>query len=779
MSRIARYILIVLSANLFFTCATVGAQPAEVRVLGRDSADGGPVTLDRSAVEPLFSTGAPAQAAQCLASGDVDQCVDDIVAWISAHEDDPSLAQAQFLAGYLAHRDRDDEVAVEWLSRAAQSGTILADYAYFFAAQSAFRLERYDDVLTLTLSVPEDSIHAPRSQFLRGRALRRAGQLVDARRVLHGFVNAYPNAYYVAEVELELANTLVELELYTEAADLFARVSHRYPGSDEEETASRELRSLLPRLSEETRERLSRMSHEDLLARAQVLFDRHRSRAVIDLLEDELEELDVDTPLGCRATYLVGKSYSKLREHGNAVPFYQRIVASICDDEDLRVKSLYTAGQALWNVDRDSEAIDHFVRLYNEHATHSYADDAMLYEARIERSNGNEARFLQVLEEQVRRFPDGDMLGDANWLLFEHELGNRNYDTAIAFVQANAGRTGESSLYNRGRIAYFGARAAELSGEQSAAIAGYESVIRDVPLSYYALMAFNRMTSLDAERATAIAGELRVGATAPEDASIQVEPANIMEIPSFQRGLLLLKLGLMDLAGNQFDRLLDAYPNQDEPLWLVTFLFDCAGAYHLSHDIPRRRIGSFLTEYPTPDSADHFGMAYPVPFRDQVFEAASERDIDPYLVYAIMREESGFNPHVESWANARGLMQLMMPTAEDMADRVGRRSLRASDLFRPEVAITLGSEYLLTLSRQYDAHPMLVIAGYNGGIGNVNRFLRDNGTLPMDQFVEEIPYRQTRDYTKRVLMTYWIYHWLYDDQTPVLQLSLEPPRADE
>ena len=775
-----RYALIIVLANLLFTCANVGAQPAEVRVLDRDSEEGGPVVLDRAAVAPLFDMGqAPALAGQCLDSDDLDDCVDDIITWIGANEDDPNLDHAIFLAGYLAYQDRNNDVALEWLSRSAGSGGILADHAYYYAAQAAYRLNRHEDVLRLALLVPEDSIYGARAQFLRGKTLRRSDERTEARRVLHAFINSYPNAYYIAEVELELAYVLAELEQYVEAAELFARVAVRYPGSDEEEAAERELRDLLPRIPEDVRERLSRMSHEDLVARAQALFNRHRSQQVIDLLANELAELDVDTPLGCRATWLVGKSYSKLRQHGDAVPFYQAIIASVCEDEDLRVKSLYTAGQALWNVNRDAEAIEHFARLYNEHATHTYADDAMLYEARIERSNSNEERFLQVLEEQVRRFPEGDMLGDANWLLFEHELSNGNYETAVAFAAASSGRTGENSIYNRGRIAYFGARAAELKGDTSAAVVGYETVVREVPLSYYALLALNRIAAIDSERAAAVVRVLRVGAASEAEASIQVEPADIVEVPAFRRGLLLLRLGLMDLAENQFNRLLDAYPNQDEPLWLVTFLFDCAGAYHISHNIPRRRIGSFLAEYPTENSTDHYHMAYPRPYRRLVFEAAEERELDPYLVYAIMREESGFNAGIESWANARGLMQLMMSTAEDMGDRVGRGSVRARDLFRPEVAIELGSEYLLTLSNRYSAHPMLVIAGYNGGIGNVNRFLRENGTMPMDQFVEEIPYSQTRNYTKGVLQTYWIYHWLYDDDAPMLQLPLEPPGDDD
>lgn len=745
----------------------------ETRVLDRDFSDGSPDVLDRAAVAPLFSNGAPAEAARCVSDGDRGACIDGLSAWIADHADHPNLREAIFLQGYLAHRDRQHALAIERLSSVVSEEFLLSDHALYFASLSAYSLENWSDVARFVLAIPEDSVYAARAEFLRGRAMRRAGDFDGARRVLYGFVNAYPRASYIAEVELELARTLMQLGEAEASADLYARVAHRYPGTDQESTARDALDDLLPSLPEATRNRLSRISDEDLLARAQVLFGRHRSRQVLALLEGELARLNVDTQIGCEATYLVAKSYSKLREHSNAVPFYQSIIASTCEDEDLRVKSLYTAGQALWNIDRDAEAITHFARLYNEHPSHSYADDAMLYEARIERSNNNETRFLQVLEEQVRRFPDGDMLGDAHWLLFEHEYRSGHLAQGVAFAEAIAGHTGENTLYNRGRIAYFQARALQLVGDTAASLTAFERVVADVPLSYYALLSINRIAELDADRASSLVSRLR-RSSGSVASTIAIEPASVARDAAFRRGILLLQLGLLNMAESQFKRLLDSYPNQDGPLWLVTFLYDSIGAYHMSHDIPRRQIESFLTAYPGADSENQFRMAYPSPFGEEIARATSDRDIDPYLVYAIMREESGFNPRAESWANARGLMQLMEGTASDMADRVGHRSFRTRQLFEPEVAITFGSEYLLTLSNRYDAHPMLVIAGYNGGQGNVDRFIRDNGQLQMDRFVEEIPYRQTRDYTKRVLMTYWIYHWLYDEDQPVVTVPMAP-----
>lgn len=762
--------LLILAAS----AGPVGAQP-EVRSLPRDQG-AGPTTLEPAALAPLFTEGPASQVAECLAQDEAARCQSELADWVVGHPGHPNLAEARFLLGYLAHEAGDDATAVAELSAAATAVAPLADLARYFASVSAYRMGDWDAAIALAEAVDLDSVYGPRARFLLGKSLRRAGRYLESATVLRQFVDTHPNAFYIAEVEIELARALEQLGDLEGAAHFYHRVSVRYPGSDEEEAADDALAAVLALLPESARATYERVDDEDLLVRATVLFDRHRSEQVIELLEDELDRLDRATPLGCQAAFLVAKSYRKLRRHSDSIPVFASIFEGGCPDEDIVVKALYLAGRALWNVDRDEEAADLFRRLYSEHESHSYADDAMLYEARIERANGHETAFLQRLEEQVRRFPQGDMLGDANWLLFEHDFSNGHYADAIAFADAVANQTGENSLYNRGRLAYFRARALELDGQRDAALDGYEAVALEVPLSYYALLAINRLLDRDSQRGSALLERLRPDSADALDAggpSLVIEPAQVAEDDAFRSGLLLLRLGLLELAQQQFDRLTDTYPNQDNLLWLLSFLFDQAGAYHISHDIPRRRISAFLTAYPTAETLEHWRLAYPVPFGELVAEAAEERDLDPYLVYAIMREESGFNPRAESWANARGLMQLMERTAESMADRIGRRRVGRSDLFRPDVALELGSEYLSLLSQRYGGHPALVIAGYNGGEGNVDRWLGENGDLPLDRFVEEINYRQTRDYTKRVLMTYWIYRWLYDPDRPMLELPFD------
>ena len=128
------------------------------------------------------------------------------------------------------------------------------------------------------------------------------------------------------------------------------------------------------------------------------------------------------------------------------------------------------------------------------------------------------------------------------------------------------------------------------------------------------------------------------------------------------------------------------------------------------------------------------------------------------LQLAIMREESSFNPRVESVANALGLTQMLVKTAARFSDR----SVSRETLLDPARNVELGSRYLGFLLERYNGMPPLAIASYNGGEGAVDRWLRERGDLELDEFIETIPFDETRNYTKRVLSSFLTYAWLYD-----------------
>lgn len=168
-------------------------------------------------------------------------------------------------------------------------------------------------------------------------------------------------------------------------------------------------------------------------------------------------------------------------------------------------------------------------------------------------------------------------------------------------------------------------------------------------------------------------------------------------------------------------------------------------------------------------------LVYPVAHRHEVFGAAQEGDLDPYLVLALMRAESHYNAHAVSRVGARGPMQIMPRTGALLAWIHGDAHHTAGDLHDPDVAIDYGVYYLSLLMERFDGVFPLAVASYNGGPHNVSAWLKGTGTdVPIDIFVESIPFSETRRYVKKVTGNYLTYLHLWEPADPSIRIPEHP-----
>lgn len=156
--------------------------------------------------------------------------------------------------------------------------------------------------------------------------------------------------------------------------------------------------------------------------------------------------------------------------------------------------------------------------------------------------------------------------------------------------------------------------------------------------------------------------------------------------------------------------------------------------------------------------------AYPQAYEKFVTKYASQFGISQSLIWGIMRTESFFKPQVKSGVGALGLMQVMPLTAAKMAEMLEIPGFKTNYLFNPETNIKVGAKYLQRLSKMFDGHLPLVAAGYNAGPHRVHVWVKNFGNLPLDEFIEHIPYSQTRGYAKKVVRSYYVYGSVYSDE---------------
>ncbi len=407
---------------------------------------------------------------------------------------------------------------------------------------------------------------------------------------------------------------------------------------------------------------------------------------------------------------------------------------------------------------------------------------------------------LAILEKQgpvaAQDYAERDMVDVALWRVALQRMIDNKWKDALPVLDRLAevrdrdavpkGEAGENVRYDdrdwgRGRADYFAGRALQELGKSEAAQQRWKRVVTRHPLSYYASMAMAQLQA-HAKLAPADVIDDRTITAGPQVSDAVLADAGV------QRARLLGQLGWHDEAGEELDAAglgrdtsanLKWQSGDPGKVWTRAALDAEAGRWVSSHAIGRDVLRAYATAYPGEGNRQAWEVAYPRAYSDLMQAAAKEFDLHPSILYSICRSESGFNPKVESSAHAIGLLQLILPTAKEMAKGLGVDANEAT-LRQPAVNIRLGAKYLKRLLDRFEREQQMA-AGYNAGGGAVGRWRKQRGDWPMDLFVETIPFRETRDYAKRVTSSIATYRALYHGE-PLYALGLTQkavPTGDE
>jgi len=159
-------------------------------------------------------------------------------------------------------------------------------------------------------------------------------------------------------------------------------------------------------------------------------------------------------------------------------------------------------------------------------------------------------------------------------------------------------------------------------------------------------------------------------------------------------------------------------------------------------------------------------ILYPIKYENYVEENAQKYNIDKYLIYAVIKAESNFNENAESSQGAKGLMQLMENTAKDILKKTDDISIKEdevkSKIVEPQYNIALGTKYISLLKEKYENIELALVA-YNAGSGNVNNWI-EQGIIEKDgSNIENVPFKETNNYVRKILRDYQIYKDLYEE----------------
>jgi soluble lytic murein transglycosylase len=401
-------------------------------------------------------------------------------------------------------------------------------------------------------------------------------------------------------------------------------------------------------------------------------------------------------------------------------------------------------------------------RIVEEFPTESWAEDALNSLASYYLRKDDDAGADQAFRELYEKYPKGAYAERAAWKVGWRSYRQKRYDETIAFFERAASDFPRSDY--RPTWVYWAGRAHEQSKDRDAAEQRYLLVATDYLNSYYGRLAVKRLGRGGVARAVAVSDS--VGAN---DISL---PPGLPPTAPLIRALLAAEL--FDDAVNELRYAQKVW--NDSPAIQATIAWTnqqrSVGKTGMEQfQLLRGSITTMRRAYPQFMAAggedlprEVLTVIFPVAYWDLIRRQAAANNLDPYLVAALVAQESTFVPDIKSSANAWGLMQLLPSTARQYARKL-KLKYSSRLLTDPEANVRMGTMMLAETIKEFgDVH--LALASYNAGGRAVRRWMQERPGLEREEFIDDIPYAETQNYVKRILGTAEDYRRLYGPATP-------------
>jgi soluble lytic murein transglycosylase len=405
---------------------------------------------------------------------------------------------------------------------------------------------------------------------------------------------------------------------------------------------------------------------------------------------------------------------------------------------------------ALRGLKRDDEYVAAVSRFVEDHPGAPLAESALNDLGTYYILANDDASAADVFARMFAAFPAGAFADRAAWRAGWWAYKSGNPRETIRLFESAASTLRRSDY--RPSWLYWTARSYEAIGAHEDAVAAYRRVIADYRNSYYGREAARSLERLGADRASVLL------AAARRDPALSIAAG----APPAGAGLIqrLLAIGLYDDAIAELQKAkLETGPS---PLLDATLAYalnrkgDLRGAITAM----RRAYPQFMADGGEQLPREILRVIFPVAHWDLIRRYAEQRELDPFLVAALVAQESTFQADIRSSANAWGLMQIVPATGRRYAPKVGVRRFSTSKLTDPEVNVRIGTAYLADLVAEF-SDVASALAAYNAGESRVSRWRAERPGVARDEFIDDIPFPETQNYVKRIIGTAEDYRMLY------------------
>ncbi len=674
-----------------------------------------------------------------------------------AHSHAGAAAAAAYLAlGHAYLLDHRYPEALSALGSANAAGDTLDDYADYFRAQAdlqSSQLPAADAILSTFTTRYPDSIFTPQVPVLEANLLLQQNQPDAALRVLR--LHSSEALASKPDYELAMARADVQLGQNPEALVLYRRILADHPLSPEAATTQQQLQASGQWLQLSPGER---RQHADALLNG----GRYNEAA----LEFRALASEPSSTPSDRDSLLLAAATCDMKLKRLSAGSLAGIPDSNDENGAHRLYLLMEVARSNQDLGTQQDLVN---QLRSRFATSQWLAEALLSSGNLYMLKRDYSSAVPYYLELARRFPQSKNADHAHWRAAWLTYRARNYPDAERLMdeqiaQFRDGKNVPAALYWRGRLyldqGHDPARAAEYFSTETRVFRHF----------YYAAIAQQRLDQLGASvTPTPIAS---LDAMQPEQIPELTEDVP-EDDPHLAKARLLANAGLNDYLSQE----IHAAEGSDEwgSLAEAKLYASYGEAYRAMRSL--KRAIPFYTSAPIDElPLDYWRILFPQDYWDTIKREAAANNLDPYMVASLIRQESEFNPRVVSYANAYGLMQLLPSVGKQMARETGySRNLEAAALLDPEINIKLGCAYLRQTLDKFGNHQEYAFAAYNAGDSRVTDWQSAGDYTGIDEFVESIPFTETRDYVQAIMRNELIYREL--DQAAKTRSAIEAAAA--
>ena len=678
--------------------------------------------------------------AQQLLENRTPQAYQGVEAYARKHAKDDAGPLAWVVVGYAHYLDKDYASARSSWVRAKSLEPLLGDYLAYMQAM-AYQGENNRAAVLETLEGFDekypDSLQSHDAALLYASALmatnapQRAAEFLEKHR-----------QPVKADIEITLARAYLAAGDKTKAGDIFHKIYFEMPTSAEAEAAAIELRSM--------GETQPAGTFDQRHNRVMLLTKGRRFQDALNELSPLVEQAPPERMVDMQVEFAAALYRTHKRD--DAQHLFESILQNQSASVDAKAHTLYFLAEIARDKDDGEKNRDYVAQLRTLAPESTWMSDALLSAGNMYLLRRDYETATPFYAEIYQRQKNGKASPYSHWKTawLTYRMGKKDEAKRLFEEQLSMYPTSSevpNAIYWRGRMA-------EEEGDKKLASAYYQKLAENYRYYYYANLARERLPKVGDETVDPPVLESLPRPPAPPH-DWETPPDNIRA----QKAQLLANAALYDFAVAEMQA---ASPGS--PPWeakSVAEIYNEQGSYIRAIETLKRAVpGYFAAEIPQ-IPRPVWESLFPRPFWEELKRDSAANRLDPHLVASLIRQESEFNPAAISSANAMGLMQLLPTVGKGMAKEMKIRHFSSDQLLVADTNLRLGTRYFRQIVDHYDGQVEYALAAYNAGVDRVNDWRKNGNFADVEEFVESIPFTETREYVQAIMRNAVIYKLLY------------------